>query len=113
LLGGDERAAPVQFDTAALDDERLVVAFCMEQFFAEQLGGGLRNLGVFAPVIILRPGIEMEMDDGGFVLPLHKDRSRVARPAAIVGCVTNRILRRSTPTCLNTRRATPRPAYAG
>ena len=60
----------------------------MEQFLAQEFGGGLRHLGILAPIIVLGPGVEMKMNNGRFGAlaregAFDEERAGIAGPAAI------------------------------
>src|ERR1019366_10048681 len=87
LLGGDQRAAAIHFDAAAFEHELLSLAPGVEQALAEMFGRGDGQAAVLAPIRILRPCVEMKVDDGGLCLfagpPSYEDRPAVASPSAV------------------------------
>src|ERR1019366_9037519 len=59
----------------------------VEQSLAEMFGRGRGQAAVLPPVPVLRPCVEMKVDDGGLCLfagpPSYEDRPAVASPSAV------------------------------
>ena len=79
FLGGDQRAAAVDLDAAAFEDDRRV-----EEPLAEAPGRGLGHAAVLLPVGVLGPGVEVEMHDGGFERAGPIDRRTKSGPLSRV-----------------------------
>ena len=65
------------------------MALGVEKRSSEQTGGGFGNFAVFLPVVILRPGVEVEVNDGSLGLAtlaaVDVDGAAVARPTTVGG----------------------------
>ena len=87
LLGGEQRAPPVDVDAAALQHHRLAVHARGAQGHAERPRRPLGDAVVLLPVRVLGPGVEPEARDRDLArrVVLHEDGPEVARPAAVEG----------------------------
>src|SRR3989441_3821025 len=74
----EQRAATVHIDAAALENN-----LRLDQRKLEPLRCALGDPVVFLPVLVLRPGVEMEARDGEALISAHENRSEVPRPAAV------------------------------
>src|SRR5512138_3696725 len=61
----------------------------LEERFTQLTRGRFGHLAVLLPIVVLGPGVEVKMDDGGLAPasrgPPHEDRPTVTSPAAIRG----------------------------
>ena len=64
LLSGEHGAASIDVDAAAFKDERMAVTTGIEQGDIQEFGGHLGHAAVPVPIVVLGPGIKMEIDDG-------------------------------------------------
>src|SRR5438552_1343178 len=79
LLGGEERAAPVHVDAAALEDEPRLPLPAPEEL-RQPAGYGV----VALPVGVLRPAVELPVGVGDLaVVAAYEERAEVARPRAV------------------------------
>src|SRR5208337_4992672 len=93
FFGRQQRAAAVYFDYASFQHKGLAVAFGVEEAFPQAARGHFRHPAILLPVVMPRPRVEVEMDDGRVgvrcsmfdvrCFPLYKYRPAVAHPAAV------------------------------
>src|SRR5207253_8094020 len=86
LLGGEEGAAAVDVDGAALEDDvaRAAAKRRLPPGAAERAGERIARGGVPPVIAVLRPAVEAPVDEGDVaVVASHEERAGIARPGAV------------------------------